>query len=301
MLFPAAAIVAVLSVLPGSHWSRGSLLAMFIVVGGACVLLGVRLVLGERIPRWSLYVELVVAIVLVSVLAHLGPKDHVSFASLYIWIVLFAALYFTPPIALLYTALAGAAYIVVLSVGSTVARPVIAWLSTMGTATVMYAVVAGLMTTLRRTSREDALTGLANRRTWDERLEEELERARRNQTLLSLAVIDIDNFKKVNDRDGHHAGDRLLCELASGWQRATREGSDFLARIGGDEFGLLTPESTEVELVSVTQRLREMSPDGVSYSIGVATWDGSESAANLFRRADELMYHMKRERHNLSF
>jgi len=295
MIFPLAAVAAILSVLPGSHWPHSYLVALLSVAGVGVVAVCVRLALGERIPRWSLYVETGVAIVLISVLSALGPRDHVNFASLYIWVVLFVSLYFAPFVAVLYSAAAGAAYVVVLIVGPTVQRPVIAWLATFATATVSCAIVLVLVDLLRTTAREDPLTGLANRRSWDERIHEEVERARRDQRPLSLIVIDIDNFKVVNDHEGHHAGDRLLRHLADGWQAITREGGDFIARIGGDEFGLLAPDSNDTDIQRVVKRLREVSPDGISCSFGVATWNGAETAADLFRRADEMMYHVKRE------
>jgi len=191
---------------------------------------------------------------------------------------------------------AGAAYAIVLGVGANVEKPVVAWLSIFGTASVAAVVVAALVNVLRRTSREDPLTGLSNRRSWDERVDEELERARRTKTTLSLAMMDIDNFKAVNDREGHQAGDRLLCHFADGWRDTIRAGGDFVARLGGDEFGLLATGSNDADIQRVVARLREISPDGVSCSIGAVTWDGSETAADLFRRADEAMYQSKRDR-----
>jgi diguanylate cyclase (GGDEF)-like protein len=113
---------------------------------------------------------------------------------------------------------------------------------------------------------------------------------------LSLAVIDIDNFKTVNDRDGHQVGDLLLRKLADGWGGIVRGSGDFIARLGGDEFGLLAPNSDDIGIRRIVKRLHEISPSGVSCSIGVATWDGVETAADLFRRADEAMYRAKRER-----
>jgi diguanylate cyclase (GGDEF)-like protein len=224
------------------------------------------------------------------------PSAHVDFAMLYTWIVVFAALYFRPLSAVLHLGVVGAAYAVVLSVGPSVDNPVTAWMATFGSSAVLCGVTISLVNVLCRTSREDVLTGLANRRAWDDRLDEELERARRSKTALSLALIDVDNFKAVNDRDGHPAGDRLLRDFANGWRDTIRGSGDFLARLGGDEFGLLAPSTNDMGIQRVAKRLHETTPGGVSCSIGVATWDRTETAADLFRRVDEAMYRAKRKR-----
>jgi diguanylate cyclase (GGDEF)-like protein len=149
-----------------------------------------------------------------------------------------------------------------------------------GTAMVLSAIAYGLMRMLGRSSREDPLTRMANRRSWDERTDEELERARRNKAPLSLAVIDIDNFKAVNIREGHQAGDLLLRNLADIWGGTIRGSGDFMARLGGDEFGLLAPGSDGIGIQRVVERLHAISPNGVSCSFGVATWNGTETVAD---------------------
>jgi diguanylate cyclase (GGDEF)-like protein len=294
-IFPAATVVVVLSVLPGSHWSQHSFITLLVVAGGSATAACLRLAFGNRLPLWSFYVEPSVATVGISALAAIGPSGHVDFAVLYLWIALYTALYFRLPVALLYTGVSGVAYLVVLAVGSNVDKPVVAWLTIFGTALVLVAVVRSLVDTLQKRGHEDPLTGLPNRRSWDQRADEELERARRNKTPLSIALIDVDNFKAVNDRDGHPAGDRLLRQFADGWRGTIRGSGDFIARLGGDEFGLLAPGSDHKGIQRVVERLHEISPQRVSCSIGVATWDGAETTADLFRRADEAMYQIKRE------
>lgn len=153
-----------------------------------------------------------------------------------------------------------------------------------------------LASVLRTVAREDPLTGLANRRSWDERLDAELERAKRSGEAVSVVVADLDGFKAVNDAHGHHAGDRLLQATASSWRAATRGGGDFLARLGGDEFGLLLSGADEVGARGLARRLTEALPAGLSASVGVVTWDRVEGASDLVRRADRAMYHAKRRR-----
>jgi diguanylate cyclase (GGDEF)-like protein len=231
-----------------------------------------------------------------SVLIVVGVTGHVPFADLYIWVVLFAALYFRPVGALAHAAAAGAAYTLVLAFGPVTVAPIQAWCGVFGTAGVAGAIVLGLVSVLRSAAGDDSLTGCANRRSWDERLEEELERSRRTGQPLSVAMIDLDAFKAVNDRGGHRAGDLLLQDVAQRWQETIRHGGDFLARLGGDEFGILAPGSDEAGIRRLARRLAEALPEGASASIGVSTWDGMENAGALLRRADQAMYMTKQRR-----
>ena len=150
---------------------------------------------------------------------------------------------------------------------------------------------------LRSDSRQDHLTGLANRRSWDERLDDELERSNRSGKPVAVALLDLDGFKAVNDRDGHLAGDIVLQKFATSWQRVMRLGGDFVARLGGDEFGLLAPGSTSGGVRSIARRHSLTEPGGPAYSLGVATWDGSETAGQLVQRADLSMYRAKSRNH----
>ena len=103
-------------------------------------------------------------------------------------------------------------------------------------------------------------------------------------------MIDLDAFKALNGRHGHEAGDRLLQEIAGSWQVAVRGGGDFLARLGGNEFRLLAPGSDSTGAHHLAKRLGDVRPESVGFSIGMATWDGDETARNLVRRADQAMY-----------
>jgi len=154
-----------------------------------------------------------------------------------------------------------------------------------------------LVTELQTDSRRDHLTGLPNRRAWDERLDEEIERCRRHGTALSVALIDLDDFKAINDLQGHSAGDLALQAFAVSWRRILRFGGDFIARLGGDEFGLLVPGSRSAGLRSLAARHATSEPSGVRYSFGVATWDQRETAGQLAHRADLSMYRDKATKH----
>jgi len=290
-----AGAFAMFSVLPLRHWPKAELTILVVSIGVAVAMAGVRLAGGARLPRWSLQIDVAMGTLLVSVVNAASMREHIYLANLYILVALFAVLYFPLRSALAHIALAGASYAVVLGLDPAPAEPsVAAWLAVFGTAIVLSAVVLGLVSVLRMAAREDPLTGLANRRTWDERLDEELERSRRTGAALSVAMIDLDGFKKMNDVSGHDAGDRLLQELARAWLATVRTGGDFLARLGGDEFGVIAPGSDETGIQRLAGRLKDALSDGISASAGTATWDGTEDASDLLRRADRAMYQSKR-------
>lgn len=150
-----------------------------------------------------------------------------------------------------------------------------------------------LLAQVEALARTDALTGLPNRRAWDEHVEAELERARRHGDPLTLAMVDLDHFKRFNDAHGHVAGDELLAEVADVWRGALRAG-DVLARYGGEEFAVLLPGCTTDEAVVLLERLRAATPRGETCSVGMATCEPGDSAATLGARADAALYEAKR-------
>jgi len=145
---------------------------------------------------------------------------------------------------------------------------------------------------LRNLARVDELTGLPNRRAWFGELPLALERARRDGRPTSVAILDLDHFKKFNDTYGHPAGDQLLRGAANGWVTKLRT-VDTLGRYGGEEFVALLPAADGTEAATVIDRLREATPSGQTFSCGVATWDGQESVEDLIARADKALYAAK--------
>jgi len=154
-------------------------------------------------------------------------------------------------------------------------------------------------------ARTDPLTGLANRRAFDERLAHETERANRHARPLSLMLVDVDHFKSINDRFGHATGDRVLVNLADSLRSAMR-GGDLLARIGGDEMAMILPDCPTEHAALVAQRmLAAVSADsslarrhGVTLSAGVAGLVAGQTADDLLRYADQALYGAKDEGRN---
>jgi diguanylate cyclase (GGDEF)-like protein len=139
----------------------------------------------------------------------------------------------------------------------------------------------------------DDLTGLPNRRSWDETLRRAVGYATRTHRPLCVGVIDLDYFKQFNDRYGHQAGDRLLKAAAAAWRTALRQ-TDTLARYGGEEFAVTLPGCTATEAEEVLGRLRALTPDDQTCSVGMAQLLPGETEADLLARADAALYEAKR-------
>ncbi len=154
----------------------------------------------------------------------------------------------------------------------------------------------------------DALTGLTNRRQFNSRLHEEIARARRHEAPLTLALFDLDDFKRLNDFYGHPVGDRILRELGRLIRNNIRE-SDLAARYGGEEFALILPETRETEAYELLERIRLLvsqtvfclpeNPLTITISVGVAQLDPRHHTAfELVELADKALYEAKKQGKN---
>lgn len=147
-------------------------------------------------------------------------------------------------------------------------------------------------------TRTDSLTGLLNRRSFDEELAKGCSRKDRYDENLTLIMLDLDNFKSVNDTLGHQVGDLLLVQFSKALRDSIRTNTDMCFRIGGDEFIILMPNSSVLQAMSLISRLRDRvksidplwSTTGIGVSAGAVSLEKGESADNFVKRADNLMY-----------
>ena len=156
---------------------------------------------------------------------------------------------------------------------------------------------------MERMAMEDELTALANRRHFMQRIQSELNRAKRYQTPLCLLLLDADQLKKINDTHGHAAGDQMLRKIATTCRDHFRE-SDFPGRIGGDEFGIILPNTSLQDGLRLAERLRdiigqqrfEINGKSVQFTISIgaaALSDLDTNIDDLLRKADIALYQAK--------
>jgi len=159
---------------------------------------------------------------------------------------------------------------------------------------------------LHRIAQTDSLTGLLNRRAFEEILSREMHRSKHSEEPLAILLVDIDRFKEVNDTWGHQAGDEVIRRVAMALQNSLRPG-DALSRFGGEEFVILLRDATTMQSEEVAGRLRANIagladlPGSIrlTVSIGVAASQVQEAPEDLMRRCDEAMYLSKKRGRNL--
>jgi len=154
------------------------------------------------------------------------------------------------------------------------------------------------ITELERLSTTDTLTGLCNRRAFNNHLQMELERSVRYEAALALIMVDLDHFKDINDQHGHPVGDQVLASFGE-LLRADRRNSDILARYGGEEFALILPNTSAEDALALGERLRKHIaefnwPSGrLTASIGVTSRQPDDTHQTLLSRADSALYAAK--------
>ncbi|MCO5069809.1 MAG: GGDEF domain-containing protein [Rhizobiaceae bacterium] len=157
--------------------------------------------------------------------------------------------------------------------------------------------------TLEQAALTDALTGIQNRRYFDDALQEYLEEFGRIEKPVGLMILDLDHFKQINDTHGHHIGDEVLKAVAKCLKDLTRY-HDVVARLGGEEFAVVAPNMDRELLIKLAERIRRgiaglaiMSDNAglkITTSVGLAVWDRNETADKFFARADGMLYEAKR-------
>ena len=257
----------------------------------SCAVLGAAAaLLASRLPWWAPFVGAVAGVVFLLVMCSSTWGDR--FSSLLVaqltLLVLTVSVFYGRRLVVGLVGAAVAGWAVVCAVNEQPAGAIATWL-TVGPALVVTAVVAQwLVGQLLTLVDRDALTGLANRASWNRLL------ATVDDEPISVAIMDLDHFKAVNDGAGHAAGDELLRAVAARWAAHMRP-CDTLARLGGDEFALLLTATKEIDALHVAERLRSSVAKVASVSVGVAERGQGERLDDAMIRADGALYRAKAE------
>jgi diguanylate cyclase (GGDEF)-like protein len=275
---------------------------------------GAGLLLGARVlPAWAIQVFVLLGVLTITRAVYLSHDPSGYYSVWYVWVGLYSFFFLGLRWGVLGVALVGISYAWVLAELPGESDTIGRWtmtLVTVGVGGIMvntlagrlrnlaerHAAIAGeraqLMVALEEAARTDDLTGLPNRRAWDEELTREVRRAAREAVPLCVAVIDLDRFKEFNDLLGHQAGDRFLKTVSAAWRERLRS-TDVLARYGGEEFALALPGCDTRDALELLERLRAGLPDAQTCSAGVAEWNGEEAPHDLLGRADRALYAAK--------
>lgn len=284
----------------------------FVVVGIVAELVALALwLLDDRLSKAHLNLAIAAGSVLITAdIAMSGEHRGASMPDnemLYVWVALYAAYFFTARQAAAHVLWAATLYGVTLWFISPADVIATRWIETTSTLAIAVLIIAllkrrvqTLLSALADAARTDPLTGLKNRRGFEESIDVEIERARRSGHPLTLVLGDLDHFKRVNDRLGHGAGDAALARIGRLLSEGKRQ-IDYAARTGGEEFALILPETTEQEAYVLTERLRAAVEQGfarelvpLTFSFGIAGFPHhGRTPDDLLRSADRALYAAK--------
>jgi diguanylate cyclase (GGDEF)-like protein len=251
---------------------------------------------GANVSRVCLHSTVVLFTTLVGVMVAVAATEQGLMMSAlgYTWAAVYVAFFFRPHTARLYAALMIAALGLSL-LSARAPTDVTVWVTISTMVWVAVVILTRLNARLRAEAHTDSLTGLLNRTGFAVAAARQRAMAKRRGEPLALAVIDLDDFKLVNDRGGHAAGDRLLVELAGVWTASLRPG-DLLARFGGDEFVLLFAGVAEDQVDNLLARLARAHP--TPWTVGAVVCSDEEPLHEALDRADARLYVAKEPRRN---
>jgi GGDEF domain-containing protein len=249
---------------------------------------------ADRIPRWFLHVAVAGGTVAIAVLiarAATGVAAVVS-ATDYIWMGVYVSFFFSRLAARLHLALIAITFDVALITNGH-GVPAEAFLLMTASIVVASETIGRQSARLRHEAYTDPLTGLLNRKGLGPAAERAFALADRTGLPLTVGLVDLDDFKLVNDRDGHAAGDRLLVQMTRTWREELQPG-DIFARLGGDEFLVILVGSNDEEANRFFERLLFISP--APWSAGAVKRNSGEDLSACLARADNTLYESKRSR-----
>jgi diguanylate cyclase (GGDEF)-like protein len=286
-LYGAGGVLVAASLILRVPGARTEILAMVAVMA---VLVGALLWRwGHRLAPGLYPVLTALGTLLVSVGVRFGGDGAQAYSFIYVWAALYAFYFYEPGQALLQVALIAIACGMVGEFGSSLG---VEMLMLVGTVIVVGRWTQRSIRRVQSLARTDPLTGVPNRRAWDEELLRAISRRRRDGEPVCVAMLDLDHFKIFNDEQGHQAGDRILQTVVGSWLSVLRTG-DVIARFGGEEFTVLLNGCKLDAAHAIVERLRELVPRGLTCSAGLAEWDGTESDLALVQRCDAALYEAK--------
>ncbi|MCU1432419.1 MAG: diguanylate cyclase [Actinotalea sp.] len=288
----AAVVCLALVVVPFSATAHTELTVTLAVIATG-LWLGLR-ARAQSMTAALLHAVVVLATTLVSVSIALAttPSGTAVSAVAYVWIAVYSAVFHTRRALIAHMVLIGAGMAVGLW-SAAAPSGLQTWGFLLVTFTGIALVLNGKVVQLRDGARLDALTGALSRGAFTDAARTAMARAARDGRPLTVALFDLDGFKRVNDDDGHAAGDAVLVALTQAWTEGLRQG-DVLGRMGGDEFALLLPATDHHGAGIVVDRLHETAT-ACAWSTGLATWVGPSEALDVWlQRADRQMYAAKR-------
>jgi diguanylate cyclase (GGDEF)-like protein len=264
-----------------------AVLAFVGLVGGAAIW-----AFRARLRPWVLHAAIALVSVLIALLASQSATavGIVGLGPAVIAVGLYAAHFLELPAARAHAVL----LVALTTAGAVAARPdrfAVAWVAIMVSVVAFTEAQGRLARSLRTAATTDPLTGVANRRAWEDEAARHLARAARTGEPLSFAILDLDDFKEVNDREGHGAGDALLQDLTAGWSARLRQ-ADLLGRYGGDEFVLCLPATDASGAREILQQLD--ATHAFAWSVGVAAARQGDTLTSVLERADADLYLQKR-------
>jgi diguanylate cyclase (GGDEF)-like protein len=266
----------------------------------------------DRLPFWMVFVGIVLGSAMITAGVYVNGERDGGAAAVneiyYVWPVVFTAYYFSRTLLAIEIAIVAGLYAIALvvidpgSIGVTRWMIVVTMLVGVGSLiSQLQATVEQLVDRLSDTARRDPLTGLLNRRGFEERLDAELAKARRGGRPVGLVLADLDHFKTVNDRLGHPAGDAVLMRVGEILEGVGRRG-DTVARMGGEEFLFIVPDAASEEAYELAERVRieieeafADEPVKLTVSCGAVSFPADGVTADaLMAAGDQALYAAKR-------